>query len=209
MQVKIAKILNNMLIVITLFIVALGVGIIFVAKDYNDILPYYIASFVLISIALAVVFKWLEARWDKWVITKMVKNGKAALFNIKSAERVLPLRDSSFINYWIYKFEGTLYDRDNHEAIKATFYEKMNRETDKIPAGTVYVTYDETKPTQIFIIPNLMISHMPNLIPIVSDYEADKKISLKYLDVFYNRGMVLKTFRETVADHAAQRKKGQ
>jgi hypothetical protein len=77
----------------------------------------------------------------------------------------------------------------------------MNRDTSEIPEGSVYVTYDELKPSQIFIIPNAMIGSLHNLMPIVQDYEKDTKITVRYLDAHYQKGMVLKRFKETVADY--------
>jgi len=71
----------------------------------------------------------------------------------------------------------------------------------EIPSGSVYVTYDESKPAQIFIIPNAMIGSLPNLMSTVQDYEKDTKIEVKYLDAHYNKGMVLKTFRDAMNDY--------
>jgi len=124
--------------------------------------------------------------------------------NIKSASRIMPMRDSSFISYWLYEFQSDMYDNQLNKTEK-TFYEKMNRETDEIPQGSVYVTYDETMPGQVFIIPNVMISHMPHLAPIIKRYEEEKSIQVKYLDVYYNKGIVLKRFRETVSEQISKK----
>jgi hypothetical protein len=81
----------------------------------------------------------------------------------------------------------------------------MNIETDQIPSGSVYVTYDAAKPAQIFMIPNSMIGSLPSLMPIVQGYEKDSKLEIKYLDVHYNKGMVLKTFKETISDYKKEK----
>lgn len=113
------------------------------------------------------------------------------------------MRDSSFTTYHLYEFEADVYDTDLN-CTRRTFYEKMNEQTESIPNGTVYITFDETKPTQIFIIPNVMISHIPSLIPIVAAYEKSKQIKIKYLDVYYNKGMVIKTFKESLKENKPQ-----
>jgi hypothetical protein len=135
----------------------------------------------------------------------MAKSGKIALMNIHGGKRLVPLRDTSLKQYWIYELEGELYNRE-HVPLKKTFQEKMNKDTNEIPQGTVYVSYDEQKPRQIFIIPNALIGNLANLIPLVAEYEKDNKISIKYLDAHYNRGMVLKTFKETITDYKAGKK---
>ena len=200
MQVYIAKTLNKILVLFSLVIIALFAGIFVVRELYPDYARWQILVFALASIFLAVFFRYLEENWDKNVIGKMAKSGKIALMNIKSGKRIMAARDSGFRNYWIYEFEGTMYN-DRHEPMEKKFQEKMNKDTEEIPTGSVYVTYDELKPAQIFIIPNAMIGSLPNLMKTVQDYEKDSKIEVKYLDAHYNKGMVLKTFKETIKDY--------
>jgi hypothetical protein len=200
MQLRIAKLLNKLLAVIGLIILIGGGLLFYFAGLFPDLRILFIGSFVIVSIALMIVYRWFESRWDKSVITRMARDGKIALANITGARRVMPMRDTGFISYWLYEFQSELYDNECNK-IEKTFYEKMNSETDNVPMGSVYVTYDETKPGQIFIIPNVMISHLPQLAPIVKRYEDDKAISIKYLDAYYNKGMVLKRFQETVPEH--------
>jgi hypothetical protein len=200
MQVRIARILNKLLVIFMALALVLFAGIFVVAKWYPAYRFYYIAAFVIITVTLTVVFKWLENRWDKSVILKMAKEGKIALMNIRGGRRFLPLRDTGLVNYWIYEIEGDLYNGE-HEKLKKVFHEKMNKATEEIPQGSVYVTYDETKPSQIFIIPNIVIGNLPNLVPLVAAYEKDKKIPVKYLDAFYRQGMALRTIREAMAEY--------
>ncbi|MDR2759392.1 MAG: hypothetical protein LBB78_08425 [Spirochaetaceae bacterium] len=200
MQIRIARILNKLLVIFAGLALILFAGIFFVTNRYPDYRFYYIAAFVIITITLTVVFKWLENRWDKAVILKMAREGKIALMNIRGGKRLFPLRDTGLVNYWIYEIEGDLYNGE-HEKLEKVFHEKMNRDTGEIPQGSVYVTYDEIKPSQIFIIPNAVIGNLPNLIPIVASYEKDKKIAVKYLDVFYRQGMVLRTIREAMTEY--------
>jgi hypothetical protein len=207
MQVRIARILNKLLVLFAAVVLVLFAGIFLVAKWYPDYRFYYIAAFVIVTVALTVAFKWLENRWDKSVILKMAREGKVALLNIRGGKRLFPLRDTGLVNYWIYEIEGDLYNGE-HGKLEKVFHEKMNRETEGIPQGSVYVTYDETKPSQIFIIPNAVIGNLPNLIPLVASYEKDKAIAVKYLDAFYRRGMVLRTVREAMAEYKQEQAGG-
>jgi len=197
MQLRVAKLLNKLLLVIGALIICGGALVFYLSKLYPNLKLLFICLFIVASVILMAVFRWFEARWDKKIITKMAAEGKIALANITETRRIMPMRDSSFVSYWLYEFKSEMYDGKRKKSEK-TFYEKMNRDTDEIPCGTVYVTYDETKPGQVFIIPNVMISHMAHLAPVVKRYEDDKKIRIKYLDVYYNKGIVLKEFTETI-----------
>ena len=109
MQIRIARILNKLLIIFAVLVLVLFTGIFFVAKRYPDYRFYYIAAFVIVTVTLTVVFKWLENRWDKSVILKMAREGKIALMNIRGCLRLFPLRDTGLVNYWIYEIEVDLY----------------------------------------------------------------------------------------------------
>jgi hypothetical protein len=208
MQIRIARILNKLLVLFAALVLVLFAGIFLVARWYPEYRFYYIAAFVIITVTLTVVFKWLENRWDKSVILRMARDGKVALLDIRGGKRLFPLRDTALVNYWIYEIEGDLYNGE-HKKLEKVFHEKMNRETEEIPQGSVYVTYDETKPSQIFIIPNAVIGNLPNLIPVVASYEKDKTIPVKYLDAFYRRGMVLRTVREAMAEYKLKQRGGE
>lgn len=205
MQLRVAKSLNQLLAFIALLVVGLGVAMFFLSRSYPQLKWVFMVSFVVVAVALLLFFRWLESNWDKRVITSMAKDGKIALANIKSAKRILHMRDTSLANYWLYEFEADLYDPEM-EHIEKTFYEKMNYTTERIPLGSVYVTYDYKKPNQIFIIPNALIGHIPELAPIVRRFEDNRNINVKYLDAFYNKGMVLQSMRESVAQQKARQK---
>ena len=200
MQVYIAKTLNKVLLLFTLVIIALFAGIFIVRYFYPEYVRWQVLVFIIGSVFLSVFFRYLEENWDKKIIGRMAKNGKIALMNIKGSKRLMAMRDTSFRNYWIYELEGTLYNT-RHEALEKKFQEKMNSATGEIPCGSVYVTYDELNPARIFTIPNAMIGSLPNLMRTVQDYEKDSRIEVKYLDAHYNKGMVLKTFSETLKDY--------
>ena len=200
MQIYIAKTLNKILLLFLAVILLLFAGIFIVRHYYPDYARWQVLVFILFSIFLTLFYRYLEENWDKRIIGKMAREGKIALMYIKSGKRLMAMRDTSFKNYWIYELEGTLYN-NRHEEMEKKFQEKMNKDTTEIPSGFVYVTYDELKPAQIFIIPNIMIGSFHNLMRIVQDYENDSKIEVKYLDAHYNKGIVLKTFRETMNEY--------
>jgi membrane protein implicated in regulation of membrane protease activity len=197
MQIYIAKTLNKLLLLFSGVIVLFFIGFFVVSHFYPEYARWQLLAFIVVSIFLTIYYRYLEENWDKKVIGKMARDNKIALMNIHGGKRLMAMRDTNFRNYWIYELEGTLYN-DRHEALEKKFQEKMNKDMNDIPSGSVYVTYDELKPAQIFIIPNAMIGILPNLMPIVQSYEKDSKITVKYLDAHYNKGMVLQTFKETM-----------
>jgi hypothetical protein len=205
-QLTLARTLNRLLIFICLLIAGLLAVMFFGIRQYPAYRICFIAVFVASATLLSFFYKWLENGWDKYVVTKMAGSGKIALVNIEKAERYLLLRDSGFKRYWIYRFEGTLYDRERKPR-PVSFFEKMNFETGEIPPGSVYVTWDENKPDRIFIVPNALVGSLPQLAPAVGAYEKDKAIKLKYLDAHYHKGMILRSFRQAVADYKKSEKK--
>lgn len=198
MQLKIAKIINSLLAVLTVIILALAGGYIFVYNRYPEFKTTYLIIFVIVAIGLMVFFRWMEEGWDKRVITRMAKDGKVALANIKRSERVMQMRDSSFTNFWLYEFVADLVTPDLQTLKDVKFWEKMNANTEQIPNGSVFVTYDPEKPTQIFVVPNALISQLPELMPVVRKIEANA--SIRYLDTFYKKGMVIRSMKESLAE---------
>jgi len=65
MQLKIAKIINSLLIVLTVIILALAGGYIFVYNRYPEFRTTYLIIFVLVAIGLMLFFRWMEEGWDK------------------------------------------------------------------------------------------------------------------------------------------------
>ena len=196
MQLKIAKIINSLLALLTVIILVLAGGYFFVYNRYPEFKTTYLILFALIAIALMIFFRWMEEGWDKRVITRMAKDGKVALANIKHSERVMRMRDSAFTNFWLYEFVADLVTPELETLKDVKFWEKMNVETDKIPSGSVFVTYDPEKPTQIFVAPNVLISQLPEPTPAVRKIEANAFI--RYLDTYYNKGMVIKSMKDSL-----------
>lgn len=204
MQLKIARLLNRFLIIMSAVILLIIAGYFVVINRFYHLKLFYTIVSLTVSVILYLAFRWLENKWDKKIITRMVQNGHIALAEIKSTSYVMNMRDSSFIRYSLYEFDAEITTPDQ-KTFRKTFYEKMSSDTGEIPKGFVYVTYDETKPGQIFVVPNLLISHTPSLMPIAARYESNKKLNIKYLDVFYKKGIVIKTFHETVKTNKTAR----
>ena len=198
MQLKIAKIINSLLAVLTVIILALAGGYIFVYNRYPEFKTTYLVLFAIVAVGLMLFFRWMEDGWDKRVITRMAKDGKVALANIKHSERVMRMRDSAFTNFWLYEFVADLVTPDLQILKDVKFWEKMNADTQQIPNGSVFITYDPEKPTQIFVVPNVLISQLPELIPVVRKIEANA--SIRYLDTYYNKGMVIRSMKESLAE---------
>lgn len=208
MQYKVAKLLNKLLVIITALILVLAAGYFVIYRYFPVYKTGYLIGFVVVSVVALFLFHWLESQWDKRVITRMAKAGQIALATVTGGSRVMRMRDTAFVSYWLYEFQGVIHTPDG-KSMERKFYEKMNFNTDKIPAGSFYVTYDEEKPSQIFIIPNALIANLPDLQPVVQRFENNKQLKIKYLDVHYNKGMVVRSFREAVAEqqHRLNQKK--
>lgn len=196
MRYNVDRVLNALFFIISVVILVLWAVYFLIARNYPGYSGYYLAGTVFISAILLAVFIWLEKNWYKKVITKMAGRGQIALANIIEANKVKFLRDSTLSKYWLYEFRVKLYDRE-HRMFEQTFSEKLRFDIDHVPCGSIYITYGDSKDKQTFIIPNILISYIPELRSIVSGYENDAAIDIKYLNVFYNKGMVLKTYAET------------
>jgi len=203
MQIRIARLVNRMLIAYFFVMVILGGLLVWISRTHREIFWYCFAGFAFVGVVLFLAFKWFENSWDKRVITKMALAGRVALMEIVSGEKIAPVRDSSFRSYWIWRFRGILYD-GGHVRHEKTFTEKMAASFDSVPQGFVYVTWEPAKPSQIFIIPTALIAGIPQLRPVAESYENDKNIKLRYLEAIYRGGIEIRTFREALgADREA------
>jgi len=48
------------------------------------------------------------------------------------------------------------------------------------------------------VVPNLLISQLPELMPVVRKIEANA--SIRYLDAYYNKGMVIRSMKDSLAE---------
>ena len=181
----------------------LGVVLIFaliVVLNLNFFRPYIMWAFVgafIYNIICFLVYKYIEKNWDKSIIQKMTLANQVVIANIKQSKIAFHFRDSSGKRYNMWEIEVEYIDHDlNHS--KMTIFEKLNINQTIIPLGTVFLTHDPNKIGKKFIVPNVIISHIDTLMPIVTKYEKEKKAFIKYLNVFYNDGIVIETFRQSM-----------
>lgn len=195
MQLKINKFLNtlSLFVLITAVIIFVFVNFIYPFQSETAKTIFYFA-FIAFTIGFFFFFKYLENRWDKKIILRMIEEKNIALAEIKSVGAVQQMRDSGFKNYVIYKIEMEVI-KENLKREKIVCYEKFNRDVLEVPKGHVYITYDEARPDHVFIIQNDLLPHFPELEPIVSNYEKKVK-NLKYLSVIQNNGLIIRTFKQ-------------
>ena len=196
MQLKITKILNKILIGISLITIAIIGGFFYVSKDVPGFLKTYLTIGCIVVCVMFIAFWQLELRLDKYFIEKMVKNEKIALANITEATKVRMVGDSVFRGYWLYNVQVDIYDPKTFRCIHTSFVEKFDLSVEQVPTGTVYLAYDENMPDCISLIPLVLLYQFPELEKIVKRYESKKNIPIKYVDVYYKRGFVIRTMKE-------------
>lgn len=197
MQLKVYGKVTVVLFALILSMIGLGALIIFNFVALESHKTLVIGGFIVYAVIAFFGFKTYEKNCDKRMIQKMALNGQIALANIKNAAPLKVIRDSSGKNYVLWEVEIEFFDKEFNR-FETTIIEKFNPMHEKVPNGTVYITYNPDKPEQIFIIQNVIISHIPALAPIVQAYEKNKKISIKYLNVYYRDGLIVETYKESL-----------
>lgn len=197
MQLKIYKRLNILLIVM---LVPVLLFVMFIALNFNrfasHLIPLFVAVF-LYNIVCFFLYKTLEKNWDKRLIQKMAIANQVVIATIKKATLALAVKESSGKKYNLWEMTVDMIDHDfiTHPLV---FYEKMNLDVEHIPQGTVFLTHDPAHPDRRFIIPNVIISQIKSLIPVVNAYEQQRSVPIKYLNVYYNEGLIIETYRESM-----------
>lgn len=130
-------------------------------------------------------------------VMKKVRQGNIALARINSGKTEKMIRDARFRSYILWDLDLTVIDQDM-KSIHTHCIEKFSMEQKSIPSGHVYVTYDPARPEEILILPNILLQQLPEYQPLVEAYEA--KVKTSYLNCYYNHGLILKTFRDTMAE---------
>ena len=204
MQLRIYHGLNAILIAIITAVVISG-GIIMAKFDTFKNQTLVLIIYFAITILAYFIFKMVETNYDKRMIQKMVMKGDIALANIKNAKAIKHIKDTSGKHYHLWEIEVEYYDQQfkKHEY---TLIDKLNVNVREIPHGTVYITHNENKPDQKFLVQNVMIGHIPQLQPIVAAYEKNKKLPIKYLNVYYNNGIIVETYQTSMKNKAEAEK---
>ncbi|MCF0108986.1 MAG: hypothetical protein HUJ57_02675 [Erysipelotrichaceae bacterium] len=167
---------------------------------FEEHLLLSIVIMIVVTIISVLVQITLETNADRKFILEMVEENKVALCSIQSGTYYKTIKDVALNKYNLWKLECTAYN-DDMEAEKIEIIEKFSPHQTSIPTGYCYITYDETK--QYLIIPNAVIGSFPNLKEKIEHYEKKMK-SIKYLNVFYSKGLRLQTFQEALKEHKEQ-----
>ena len=155
-----------------------------------------IFGFVALMFVLTAVYTAIDLNMDKNLIRKRVSNGDVALAKIKDGTFVRFARDARFKNHVFWKLNVDVYDNDMNKH-ETTIIEKFSPHQTSIPKGCVYVTYVEGQEEDSLIIPNVIISSIPEYKPLVDDYE--KALKPKYLNAYINDGLILESYSDSLA----------
>ena len=155
-----------------------------------------IFGFVALMFVLTAVYTATDLNMDKNLIRKRVSNGDVALAKIKDGTFVRFARDARFKNHVFWKLNVDVYDNDMNKH-ETTIIEKFSPHQTSIPKGYVYVTYVEGQEEDCLIIPNVIISSIPEYKPLVDDYE--KALKPKYLNAYINDGLILESYSDSLA----------
>lgn len=151
--------------------------------------------FVLFIFILSLIYSHYDLNADKNLIKKRVSNGDVALGKIKGGSFVRFARDARLRNHVYWKLDVEVYDNDMNK-FDTTIIEKFSTHQTSIPSGYVYVTYLPDKKDECLIIPNVIISSIPEYKPLVDDYE--KSLKPKYLNAYVNDGLILQTYKDSI-----------
>lgn len=155
-----------------------------------------IFGFVALMFVLTAVYTAIDLNMDKNLIRKRVSNGDVALAKIKDGTFVRFARDARFKNHVFWKLNVDVYDNDMNKH-ETTIIEKFSPHQTSIPKGYVYVTYVEGQEEDCLIIPNVIISSIPEYKPLVDDYE--KALKPKYLNAYINDGLILENYSDSLS----------
>lgn len=197
MQLKFYK-RSTLLLGVVLAIDALSIALLIIYRDMwaDNKLPVII-GFVLFLFVLSLCYSYYDLNADRNMIRKMVSNGDVAMANVKEGSFVRFARDARLKNHVYWKLDIDLYD-DDMNRIPKTIVEKFSTHQTKIPEGFVYVTYDKNRPDDILIIPNVIISSIPEYETLVREYE--RRIKPKYLNAYYKDGLILQSYKDSIKE---------
>ena len=201
MQLKIYK---KSTILLSIVVIADIISIVLLILNRELWAPYKfqtIFAFVLFLFILSTLYSSYDLFTDQRIIRKAVANGDVALAKINSGTFVRFGRDAKLKNHVYWQLDVEIYDNDMKK-IKTKIIEKFSTHQTSIPKGYVYVTYVEGKPEDSLIIPNVIISSIPEYQPLVQDYE--KALKPKYLNAYINDGLILQTYKDSIDSQKAE-----
>lgn len=197
MQSKIYKKSTLFLTLVVLIDIASIVGLIVTRNVWAAKKVETIIAFVALVFILSTVYSYYDLNADRNIIKNAVKNGDVAMAKIIDGKFVRFGRDAKLKNHVYWELTVEIYDNDMQK-IPTKIVEKFSTHQTSIPkGGYVFVTYIEGKPEDSLIIPNVIISSIPEYSVLVEDYE--KAIRPKYLNAYYNNGLIVQTYKESMA----------
>ena len=195
MQLKLYK-RSTLLLTLVLIIDIIAIALLLTNRDAWASNPVpVIVGFVLLLFVLSMCYSYYDLNADKNIIRKRVSNGDVAMAKIKDGTFVRFARDAKLKNHVYWKLDVELYDNEMKK-IDTTIIEKFSTHQTQIPKGYVFVTYVEGKQDECLIIPNVIISSIPEYKPLVDDYE--KALKPKYLNAYYKDGLILQTYEDLI-----------
>ncbi len=201
MQLKIYK---KSTILLSIVVIVDIISIVLLILNRELWAPYKfqtIFAFVLFLFILSTLYSSYDLFTDQRIIRKAVANGDVALAKINSGTFVRFGRDAKLKNHVYWQLDVEIYDNDMKK-IETKIIEKFSTHQTSIPKGYVYVTYVEGKPEDSLIIPNVIISSIPEYQPLVQDYE--KALKPKYLNAYINDGLILQTYKDSIDSQKAE-----
>lgn len=196
MRLKLIKKFNIAYIIYSIIMAIALLLCLFKMEEIKSFVVYVFIGIVVFSLIFISIYHYLEVNVDRKIITKMVQEGNMALARIESGVFEKIHKDAALKKYVIWKLSVTIYDK-NLEVHKMEIYDQFAPQQESIPQGNVYVTYDPNKPDCIFIIPNMLVGAFESNKDLILNYEKKIK-NIKYLNVYYNHGLVVETFKESM-----------
>ena len=195
MQLKLYKRSTFILTCIVIIEIAAIITLLKTRQVWQDRALMVILGFVFFMFLLTVLYSWYDLNSDKRLIRKAVSNGDVALARIKDGSFVRFARDARFKNHVFWKLDVEIYDNDMKK-IDGQIIEKFSLHQTSIPKGDVYVTYVEGKENDCLIIPNVIISSIPEYKVLTDAYE--KALKPKYLNAYINDGLLLESYKDSL-----------
>ena len=195
MQEKLFK-RSSIILALILAIDIAGIVLLFKNKDLwleNKVIV--ICIFVAFILLTTFIYAYLDLNADRNIVRKAVKNGDVAMAKIIDGTFVRFGRDARLRNHVYWKLNAELID-DDMKKTKITIIEKFSLHQTKIPTGHVYVTYDPKHLNNCLIIPNVIISSIPEYKVLVDTYE--KEIKPTYLNAYYNDGLIIQSYKDSI-----------
>lgn len=201
------KKLINKIKLITAVFYGLIFGLLLCIYLFRDKIGDFKWIFIIVSCLLVLAGNYFINKYDdeldKSYIEKMVKENKIALARIDKAEMGNLITIPFKARYVLWQLNVTIFNEDGSSK-KAVIVDQFAGSQINMPNGYIYVTYDG-KEDSMLVVPMGLIAMFPINQEKVMTYE--KNIAgLKYLNVYYNKGICIETYEQTTKRQAQETK---